>query len=254
MYDWPQLRQSHDTFWSAIHASLARRGIRSPSGLTHTGSCANTWTRADLVFSQTCGLPFRTRLHGRVHLVGTPDYAVQGCPPGYYRSHLVVRQDDWRHTLGDYRHAVFAYNAPDSQSGYAAALHHAKKHGIHFGNRIQTGGHRASAEAVAHHKADIAAIDAVSWRMIKRFDTCAPALRVLESTVPTPGLPYITAGCQDAQGIFDAVREAIDTLDSRVLTDLTLNAVVRIPADAYLRVHTPPCDCDARLAPAGSEP
>ena len=41
--------------------------------------------------------------------------------------------------------------------------------------------------------ADLAAIDAVSWRLAQRFLPEAARLRVLMLTDPTPGLPYIAA-------------------------------------------------------------
>jgi len=96
MYDWPQLRASHDALWSGIHACLDRRGIESPAGLTEGGLGLTFWAQPDLVFSQTCAMPFRQHLHDKVQLVCTPDFAVEDCPPGYYRSYFVIRRDDRR--------------------------------------------------------------------------------------------------------------------------------------------------------------
>lgn len=239
MYDWPQLRGSHDALWSAIHAALGGRGIESPEMLTDARPGVAFWTHPQLVFSQTCGLPFRTHLHNRVQLVGTPDFGVETCAPGFYCSYLVTRRDDGRNDLADYRTAVFAFNDPDSQSGYAAARRHAMARGFWFGETHRTGGHVKSAKAVARGNADIAAIDAVSWRMIERFESCASELRILEATEPTPGLPYITSADLDREAVFEAVREAIDRLEPAVLADLTLQGIVRIPAEEYLKVPTP---------------
>ncbi len=239
MYDWPQLRASHDALWAGVRAELDRRGIESPAHLTRDGVGLAFWTDPRLVFSQTCGLPFRTHLHDKVQLVGTPDFAVADCPPGYYCSCFVIRRDDSRVDLAEYEAAKFAFNDTASQSGYSAARHHALARGFWFRETRRTGGHLASAEAVARGDANIAAIDAVSWRMIERFEACAANLRILETTEPTPGLPYITGAALDPDAVFDAVRDAIDTLDATALADLTLRGIARIPKEEYLKVPTP---------------
>ena len=120
------------------------------------------WTDPELVLSQTCGMPYRTRLHVNVTLIGTPDFGVAGCAPGYYRSAIVVRRDDSRAELPEYRDAVLAYNNTDSQSGFAAIYHHVAPLGFWFGNRLHAGRHIDSVGAVAEGRADIASIDAVS--------------------------------------------------------------------------------------------
>ena len=83
------------------------------------------WTDPGLVLGQTCGLPFVRELAGRVALVGAPDYGLPGCPPGWYRSAVVVRADDPREALAGFRGARLAVNGSDSQSGWGAILHHA---------------------------------------------------------------------------------------------------------------------------------
>ena len=239
MYDWPQLRTAHQAFWSGIHVALGRRGVKSPAGLTENGQGLAFWAQPQLVFSQTCGLPYRRHLHDKVRLVGTADYAVENCAPGYYCSYFVIRRDESRNALADYENAVFAFNDAGSQSGYSAARHHTLARDFWFRKTRRTGGHLASAEAVARGKADIAAIDAVSWRMIERFEAFAPDLRILEATDPTPGLPYITGAGLDPDTVFEAVRDAIDRLDPATLADLTLRRIVRIPKQEYLKVPTP---------------
>jgi ABC-type phosphate/phosphonate transport system substrate-binding protein len=64
-----------------------------------------------------------------VTYVGTPDYGVEGCPPGHYRSVFVVRADDRAPKPADFDGARFAYNEALSQSGWAAPQTHAAKLG-----------------------------------------------------------------------------------------------------------------------------
>ena len=192
------------------------------------------------MLSQTCGFPYRSRLQGQVTLVGTPDYGVEGCGPGYYRSVFVARADDPRDRIDQFDGAGLAYNEALSQSGWAAPQTHAARIGIRLLPGIQTGAHANSARTVAEGNADLAALDAVTWRLLQRFDPVTRSLRVVGLTEPTPGLPLITASGQDADILFDVVAEAIADMPEAD-RDLTgLQRLVRIPAAAYLSVPIPP--------------
>ena len=111
MYDLPALRAAHGRFWSLLRGRLVDAGIDAPVALTPDGIGPAFWTAPDLVFSQTCGMPYRTQLLGKVQLVGTPDYGLPGCPPGYYASHLIKRQEDSRQTLADFAGDALGENA-----------------------------------------------------------------------------------------------------------------------------------------------
>lgn len=240
MYDREELAAAHESYWHAIRAALKARGIDSPAELANDADEFEVWKSPDLVLSQTCGMPYRKWLHDRVTLVGTPDFGVPNCPPGYYNSVIVVRADDQRERFGDYRDARFTYNQTFSQSGYAAPFALAQSQGFWFENRSQSHGHVHSARAVAVGRADIAAIDAVTWRLIRRFDLWSDQLRELAITPPTPGLPYIAGPDADDQAIFAALSEAIETLDPTDRSALGLHGLVAIPKSAYLAIPNPP--------------
>ncbi len=242
MYRRPQLRDAHARYWTSISVGLAAAGIDSPEQLDETTNEVDVWNDPTLVLSQTCGMPYRLGLHNVVQLVGTPDFAVDGCPPGYYRSALVVRHDDTRSTAADFEHAMFAYNQADSQSGYSAPYFHTEPLGFWFSNRTCTGGHLESATAVAAGAADIAAIDAVSMRLITRYSSSAHRLRILEWTTPTPGLPYITSASARAAAIYEAVSAAISNLSAQDRAALGIVGLVRIPRAEYLSMPNPPPD------------
>jgi ABC-type phosphate/phosphonate transport system substrate-binding protein len=241
MYDFGAAQAANDRLWALIRTGLRGRGIDAPEALIR-GEHAywDTWQAPDLILSQTCGYPFRARLHDRLTYVGTPDFGVEGCAPGYYRSVFVARADDPRRALGDFDGARFAYNEALSQSGWAAPQTHAAKIGIRLPPTLQTGGHRLSAKAVVEGRADIAALDAVTHAMMQAGDPEAAALRVVALTNPTPGLPYITALGQDPAPVFDAVGEAIAALASEDRAVLRLKGLVRIPKASYLSVPNPP--------------
>jgi ABC-type phosphate/phosphonate transport system substrate-binding protein len=241
MYDFGPAEAANDRLWALIRDGLRARGLPAPDGLTR-GEAAywDSWTSPDLILSQTCGYPFRARLHDRVTYVGTPDYGVEGAPPGFYRSVFVARADDPRRTLAAFDGAGFAYNEALSQSGWAAPQVHAAKAGLRLPPVVQTGGHRLSAQAVAEGRADIASLDAVTHALMQGVDPVAPHLRVVEVTAPTPGLPLITAQGRDPEPIFEAVAEAIAALSPDDRATLRLKGLVRIPTAQYLSVPNPP--------------
>jgi ABC-type phosphate/phosphonate transport system substrate-binding protein len=174
-----------------------------------------------------------------VTLVGTPDYGVEGCAPGHYRSLFVARTDDPRRDVAQFDGAALAYNETVSQSGWAAPLTHAAGIGIRLTPAVQTGGHRRSLVAVAEGRAEIAALDAVSFRLFQQFMPEVRQVRVVGMTDPTPGLPFIAAKGAPAGRIFAIVAAAIAGMDAADRDATGLRGIVAIPSDAYLAVPTP---------------
>ena len=242
MYLRPETEPAYSRYWAAIRTALSARGIAAPEALSNAAPPFEVWRDPGLVLSQTCGMPYRMRLKDEVALIGTPDFGIEGCPPGYYRSVIVVRTDDPRANLSDFAQARFAYNETGSQSGYAAPYAHTKPLGFWFADRMQSHGHRVSARMIAEGEADIASLDAVTWRDLQRYDDFAKKLRVLAKTEPTPGLPYIAGPKVDAGEVFDAVSEAITRLPDADRDILGIRALVRIPRAAYLAVPSPPSE------------
>ncbi len=239
MYLRPETTVATDRFWCAIRDRLRAGGIDAPQDLARTDMFGGTWGAPDLVFSQTCGMPYRLDLHGKVKLFGTPDYGLEGCARGYYSSPFVVRADDPREDLRDFETAKFAYTHKSSQSGWAAAQNHVAVLGFQFQNLWASGGHLGSAIGVVNGDADISALDCVTWRMIQRYEDFADKLRVIAVTEPTPGLPYITRLDLDGDVMFDAVSGAINDLDATDRDVLYLKDLVRIPVAEYLAVPNP---------------
>ena len=236
MYDRAETAGANDRLWAGIREELRTRGLPAPEALTRDRPLFDIWTDPALVLAQTCGYPYRARLHGRVTLVGTPDHGLPGCPPGHYCSVFLARQD------GPPPAACrrLAYNETLSQSGYAAALRHAAAEGWRFGSMIETGSHRGSARAVAEGRADLAALDVVSWEMMRRWDAFAAQLREVARTRPTPALPYIAAAGAPAAVLFDAIGAAIAALSPEDRDCLCLTGICAIPAADYLAVPNPP--------------
>ncbi len=209
MYDPPSVRQSTDALWRALAAALRARGIDAPGALTRG---ATLWEAPDLLLSQTCGYPFMTGLRGRVRLVATPVYAAPGCDGARYRSALVVRADDGADALSALRGRRAAFNAPDSQSGchaLRAMVAPLARDGRFFAGLVETGSHIASARAVAEGRADLCALDCVSWALLAAEDPALVArLRVLDWSATAPSLPLITAADTPDETL-DQIRAAV---------------------------------------------
>lgn len=237
MYDGPALQPANDRFWQAIRTRLGD----GPDTLTRDMDFLDIWQSPDLLFSQTCGMPFRTLLYPDVTLIGTPDYGLPGCDPGHYHSVMLVGAGAKGTTLADFAGGRFAYNDAMSQSGWAGPMTHLAQAEVRFGAFVQTGGHDASALAVAEGHADMAGLDALTWALLGEHDPdLAARLRVVDTTPPTPTLPYITAAGRDPAPIAAAVRGAIAGLSERDRRALHLNGLVDIPVATYLSVPTPP--------------
>ncbi|WP_120501906.1 phosphate/phosphite/phosphonate ABC transporter substrate-binding protein [Roseovarius sp. EL26] len=235
MYDRPETAASNDRLWAAIRTALGR----GPEILTRDGDVWDHWLSPNLILAQTCGYPFRARLHDKVTLVGTPVYDLHDCPDGHYYSVIVARADDPRDAPKDFAGARFAYNEALSQSGWAAPQNHATLNGFTFTNPIQSGAHRNSARMVAEGQADCASLDALSWKLMQRHDDFATNLKVVEHTTPTPVLPYITAKTQNPEPLFNAMTQAIAALSPEDRNTLAIKGITRIPAAQYLTIPNP---------------
>lgn len=240
MYDRPETAQANDRLWMAIRDRLRAGGIAAPDGLTRGRSPLDIWTDPDLLLAQTCGLPFRTVLAGRADYVATPSFALHDCPPGHYRSVIVARAPGRPGDFRRWRGARLAVNEVRSQSGYAAPQTHAALHGFRFADILFTGSHAASARAVAGGCADLAALDAISWAMMRRWDTGLGGLIGVARTLPTPALPLITAPGGPADALAKAASAAIAALCPEDRETLMLTGLVRLDPAAYGRVPTPP--------------
>ena len=133
-----------------------------------------------------------------------------------------------------------AYNEGLSQSGWAAPQAHLKQANVSFETGPCTGSHKASAQAVATGGADFAAIDGLTWEMLRvNIPEVTDKIRVLDRTLPTPALPYITSMPQDAGTIANAVESAIKSLPTAARETLHLKGLVRLSPSAYLEMPLP---------------
>jgi len=238
MYDRPETRAAHDRLWANIRDTPNLAALPLPKNLTRDGALSDHWTNPSLFLSQTCSLPFRSELRNKVTLLATPVHDLS-CPAGYYYSVIVARCDDARVCFAAFNKSTLAFNAANSQSGWAAPAAMAEKHGIVFAKTLRTGAHENSARAVVDDTADLAAIDAVTWKLMSRHAPWTRRLKVVATTPSSPALPYITAKGNDTTPIYEALANAIDALSDEDRETLCLKGLTKIKPQTYLALPIP---------------
>lgn len=245
MYDRRETRGAYNRLWRAIRTEITPAWSQHfpndtlPETLSQDVPAWDGWRAPDLVLGQTCGLPYRSALHDNVVLITTPDYGLANCRPGHYNSIFVMAADKARENPEDWQNLRLAANSECSQSGWAAPVSFMSDRGLAFADITFTGAHRLSARAVLEGTADIAALDAQTWRMIRRWDRWSDALVEVGHTDDTPGLPFIAAPAFERLALPQAIERAYARLSPEDIDQLDLKGVVRVPSEAYLSVKTP---------------
>jgi ABC-type phosphate/phosphonate transport system substrate-binding protein len=191
------------------------------------------WLRGDVLFSQTCGYPLVHALADRVRLIGAPDFDVPGCESGTYRSVLVAGGLVGAQTIERCRGLRAAYNDDDSNSGmnlFRHAVAPFAHDGRFFASVTKTGAHLASLRALAEGRADVAAIDCVTFAFAQaHLPELTDGVRALGMTASSAALPFIASMRvpQDAiDTILQALAGALDH-DPALAARLRLRGVVR---------------------------
>ena len=186
-YDLPSARQGLDAFWSALRDALHREGVeRLPTQLDRTTPVEAQWSHPDLLLSQCCGLDLFTSATSAVVPVGRPVFGNLSCKPGDYFSYVVAAPGA---ALPPRRIAV---NAVSSRSGCTALLAWLDERGWTPQEVQVSGSHLASADLVRRGLADIAAIDAHSWGLMRRG-----GLEVIGESAPAPTPPFVSRAGSD---------------------------------------------------------
>jgi len=237
-YDLPEMHRDTDALWEALAAAFRRAGCAEvppaldrtvPHGTDHHGGC---------FFTQTCGYPLLTTAREHFAVLGAPCYAVPGACGPLHRSFVVVRDDAAARAPEELRGASFAINEIDSNSGMnlpRLLFAPLAREGRFFGSTVVTGSHARSAEAVSAGDADAAAIDCVTFALLRRYRPAAVAsLRAIAETAATHAPPLVTSRAAGAETVARLRRG--------------VNAFLADPAFATLRARLAIADvslCDA---------
>lgn len=215
MYTAPDRVREANEVW--LTRTLQRLGAnRSPLA---DSDLMRLWSSPSLLLSQTCGYPLMTALRGKVRLIGRPDYHLAHSLGGTHCSLFLARETDPRSELGQFRDSHGLINSEDSNSGmnlfrhYLAPLQH---DGRFFRSVSVTGGHRESMRWLREGRADLAAIDSVTYDYLSRDASPEVAgLRIIGRSAASPTLPYIGAvslSTTEAENIRQAMNKALEDL------------------------------------------
>jgi ABC-type phosphate/phosphonate transport system substrate-binding protein len=202
MYDLPQLATATDALWRAIAERLADAGLGGvPFSLTRSTDYATAWRDPGLLLGQACGYPLMKLYSGAARIVATPLYTSPDCEGARHCSVFITNRKAGRRTLRDLRGSVCAVNSFDSNTGMnllRAAIAPLAGGEAFFHSVVVTGSHLASLEAVADGRANLAAIDCVSFAHFHRFEAALVRnVAQIGRSAMTPAPPFITASETD---------------------------------------------------------
>jgi ABC-type phosphate/phosphonate transport system substrate-binding protein len=217
MYDFPWTAAANDALWASISLRLNDAGVQAPASLTREGDLAALWRHPGLIFGQTCGYPYAATLKETIALVAAPEFSFPGCEGASHRSFLIRRTDDPRRSLSEFRGAVAALNAHDSNTGmnlFRTTIAPIASGAPFFRATVVTGSHEASVTAVAEGRADLASIDCVSFALLEggRSELVTQVAVVAESPL-SPCLPFIASASLPARTIAATRKALFEALD-----------------------------------------
>ena len=187
----------------------------------------------DLLLGQTCGWPLVADLAGKVRLVGTFDCDVDGAIDGTYCSLLVSNRNE---TVADILRRPglrVVANSADSLSGWISLLSVGQcSRGEARRRRVVTGAHAVSVVALRERRADLAAIDSVTWTHLDHT-----GLSVVGQGPRIPCLPLVTAGSSSDTVVAELRRALAATVSDPEMTSslaaLRIRGFLDRELDAY---------------------
>ncbi len=179
--------------WQALFDDFLK--IYNQKGAIRFDSDFTTLRDPDLLIGHTCGYPLMRFLSDDLVPVCVPLFDLPGCDGKYYSSHIIVPAESNLNSLSDCKELIAAINGRDSNSGmnvlrHAIALLESDK--PFFKEVRESGSHYQSVVDVGNNSAQVAAIDSVSYGLIKdQWPDLIDKVRSIGFTEQTCGLPFV---------------------------------------------------------------
>lgn len=194
-----------------------------------------------LFIGQTCGYPLMTRLRDQLTPFCVPCFEVPGAEDKYYSSQIIVGADSGITSLPECEGRIAAINTTDSNSGMNLLRYELVKLGANrgfFADIEITGGHLQSLLAVAEDRAQVAAIDCVTFQFISDYyPDLAARVRGIGFTAQTCGLPFVLPNKQYSPAVAshytEALRQALTQLPAETRARLHLSRIETVGFDDY---------------------
>jgi ABC-type phosphate/phosphonate transport system substrate-binding protein len=245
MYCLPEMAAANAAFWIALQKRLRAKGVDTADvELDIAARSAPEGIGATTFFTQTCGYPLFKHYRDQGIMLATPHYAVRGCTGSTHRAFFMVRVADPAKRLEDLRGGVFGCNSLLSNSGMnlpRLSLARIADGEPIFSSVVMTGGHVASLERLGDGRIDVCSVDNVTWGFLRKFrPVVAQRYRILDETVSSPSLPFVTSAnttASDAAAIAESLHEIMDdpqTADIRGTLELVGLSVPHFGAYEHL--------------------
>ena len=195
----------------------------------------------ELFIGHTCGYPLMKHLQDAVTPFCVPVFNVSGVEGNLYSSRFIVAADSDIESLAECGDRIAAINNRDSNSGMNVLRHAIAKLNPatpFFASIVNSGGHLQSLTAVAEKRADVAAIDCVSFQFIKdRWPELTGRVRSIGDSVKTCGLPLVLPNANlpstDTQQLLVALNKALKQLNPRLRQQLHLSHFASVSLADY---------------------
>lgn len=220
-YNFPSTRPHLDTVWRETRSRLGAAGIgQTPVALNHSIDYAEFHADPQLTLSQCCGLDLFQPHTRNVIPFAAPVITAYEVPRGRYFSRIVARPS----ARLDAPHVVI--NNRFSHSGHTAIRMWLKLQGIARFTVSETGSHAQSLASLREGRADLAAIDALSWL---HLDTAG--LEILDTSEPAPAPPFITGRESDVS--VKAMTAALNAAFQRFGGQIGIGGVLPVAKGEY---------------------
>jgi len=195
----------------------------------------------ELFIGHSCGYPLVKYLQDAVSPFCVPVFDVSGVEGNLYSSRFIVAAESDIGSLAECSGRIVAINNRDSNSGMNVLRHAIAKlnpAGPFFTSVVNSGGHLQSLTAVAENRADVAAIDCVSFQLIEdRWPELTARVRSIGNSIKTCGLPLVMPNANlpstDTRQILVALNEALKQLNPRLRQQLHLSHFASVSLGDY---------------------
>ena len=234
----PNIKPVYELVTARVGEALAR-----PARLI-VGESFDQLRNGEVDFAFVCGLPY-VRLHREnpaLRVIAAP--VVRGERYGgrpIYFSDVIVPADSAAASFEDLRGCTWAYNEPDSHSGYLVTLFHLYRMGEtgrYFARTVRTDLHQESIRRVTMKAADASAIDSQVLAVeLRDHPDLGPQLRIVDTLGPSTIQPLVATRAVSAS-LGEEVREIVTglgrmELDSNLLGQGLVERFTAIDDAAY---------------------
>jgi ABC-type phosphate/phosphonate transport system substrate-binding protein len=228
MYDIAEVHASTMEILEALAASFCAIGLDAHADIPVASGHADLlryWSSDGMLLSQSCGLPFIEDLHDVVDIVGTPLWTDISDERGQYRTVIVARESLGITSIDNAQGLRPVINHSRSLSGWCSlGVALANGAGGVLEDRsfvaasahpyVESGGHAASLQMLLDEKADIASIDAATFRLLSsNRPALTKNLRVIGYGPLVPATPFIVS--KSCGATTDEVFQVVDEVFRR---------------------------------------